>query len=120
MNIVKPTILALVIAVAALPATSAIAAPQRVTGAATLAGLLYGRDQTVQMPDGTTFDVHYDSNGVMYSKGKPTGTITKATGYSWCNFTGSKLNACVTIWKNGGAYAAKNNDGTYAFAFTVH
>ena len=120
MSILKPAIVALILAATSLPASLAVAAPQRVTGAATLAGLLYGRDHTVQMPDGTTFDVHYNANGVMYSEGKPTGTITKATAHSWCNFTGSKFNACVTIWKNGDAYAAKNNNGSYVFAFRVH
>ncbi|HWV00722.1 MAG TPA: hypothetical protein VN109_06115 [Devosia sp.] len=91
---------------------------QRITGAA-LGNLLYGRTLTVYFKDGVGTRVRYDANGVMYDGSKRTGVTVRATKYSWCDFTGSKLDRCLTIWKDGPLYLAKDHSGQNVFGFTV-
>lgn len=98
--------------------SDAFAAQKRITGSQ-LAALLYGREHTVYMPTGIGFTVQYDKNGVMYSGGKRTGDVVRATRSTWCNFHGTKLNRCLTVWKDAKFYVAKERNGKPAFAFTV-
>jgi hypothetical protein len=118
MTVLKAIVCAVCLLVPVSVTSDALAAPKRVTGAA-LAGLLYGRAQTVTTPDGESFRVRYDTNGTMYVDNKGTGTVVKATNFSWCSFVAKKLNRCVTIWEDGGVYGAKQSDGSYAFVFTI-
>ncbi|HVY50745.1 MAG TPA: hypothetical protein VHA07_04215 [Devosia sp.] len=118
MILLRPFVFFVCLLLATASASAALSAPQRVTGPA-LATLLYGREQTIFTPDGLKFHVRYDAKGVMYRGGKPTGVVVKANKTGWCNYVAGKLNLCLTIWKSGKTYAARNKDGRYAFAFIV-
>ena len=114
-------ILALALSVTILAAgvsDASAASAKRITGSA-LSTLLYGRQHTVYMPTGIGFTVRYDANGVMYANGKRTGDVVKATRSNWCDYQGSKLRMCVTIWKIQQLYVAKTRSGTPVYAFTI-
>ena len=118
MKLPKLTILAIGLIALAAGTTDASAATKRISGSQ-LAALLYGQKHTVYMPTGIGFSVRYDGNGVMYANGQKTGEIVKATKSGWCDFRGSKLRMCLTIWKVNELYVAKTSSGTPVFAFTV-
>jgi len=120
MKILKVAIFTLCLIIAASGATQAFAQMQlqRVTGSA-LSDLLYGRTHTVYFKDGVGTRVRYDANGAMYSGSKRTGVTVRATRYSWCDFNGTKLDRCLTIWKDGPLYLAKDHSGQNVFGFTV-
>lgn len=118
MSKLKLSVLLLSVVMMLAGVSEASAATKRITGAA-LSQLLYGRSHTIYMPTGIGIRVRYDSKGVQYSGGKRTGDIVKASKNSWCDYTGKKLNACMSVWWDGKKFIARYSSGKTAFWFTV-
>ena len=110
--------LALCVILVSFVSDASAATARRITGSA-LSALLYGKQHTVYMPTGIGFTVRYDANGVMYSNGKRTGDVVKATRSGWCDYRGNTLRMCVNIWKVQQLYVAKTKSGKPVYAFTV-